>query len=232
MICHSAYNPSVVARPRCRRPSFNPSLARSRSVSLSSRQTHARLPLLYTVLTYTSSNVLVPDCCCCCCLTALYDGLLREIRLVSLGAFAPSLSMDKISSRPEGNNFIPFNVTISITPTSAAIADNSVMYPPNVKPTTMSFAIKLNTIFSWMVMTTRLPILIEYNNFPILLSIKVISLISMAREAPSPMATPTSATAKAGASLIPSPHMSTSDFFGQQQHRFLFIFFGRIKLPT
>ena len=59
-------------------------------------------------------------------------------------------------------------------------------------------------MFSWIVFTTRLPILMTYSSLSRFESISVTSLISIARAAaPSPIETPTSATANAGVSLTP-----------------------------
>ena len=57
----------------------------------------------------------------------------------------------------------------------------------------------------------------------------VISLISMAIAAPSPIDTPTSATAKAGASLTPSPQKRTYFF---SRHITKVFGWGRFRLPT
>ena len=80
------------------------------------------------------------------------------------------------------------------------MAAKSVIFPANVRAMTSSLTNTLKKIFSCTVMMTLVPILILNNSLERLESIKVTSDISIARAAPAPIATPTSATARAGAS--------------------------------
>mmetsp|Transcript_4188 Transcript_4188/g.10669 ORF Transcript_4188/g.10669 Transcript_4188/m.10669 type:complete len:229 (-) Transcript_4188:2036-2722(-) len=117
-----------------------------------------------------------------------------------------------MASELPGKSFIPLRVTSNMTPTSLATAYINVMDPRNVNTTTTTLHARLMKIFSRIVFRTCDPIFFAYSSLCRLQSIKVMSDISIANDAPSPIETPTSAAAKAGASFTPSPQNKTVDF--------------------
>ena len=80
----------------------------------------------------------------------------------------------------------------------------------NVNVRTTNFTTIENTTFCLIFPITLLPIFMLYVSLVRCESINVTSAVSIANAAPAPIATPTLAATKLGASLTPSPHIKTS----------------------
>jgi len=90
---------------------------------------------------------------------------------------------------------------MSIVPTSDTIAAHSAVNPNAARPTTTLLARRLKVMFWTIIRDTRLPIMMLSNTLFRFESVKITSLVVVARPAPLPMAIETSAIAKAGPSL-------------------------------